>query len=374
MQLPLKNFATLVADMSAAVQVVGSQLVDVSVGSVLRAVIEANASLALWMQWLIMLVLSLTRASTSSGADLDTWMADFGLTRLPGVAATGTVTFARITSGLQAVVPVGAIIRSTDGTVSAAVIQDTTRADWSASAAGYVLAASAASADYPVAAVMPGIAGNVLAGSLNQLSTAIPGVDSVNNALALQGGTDAESDILFRNRFQSYINSRSRATLSAVNFAVSSVQPGLKFVVVENQDVNGQAHVGNFVVTVDDGSGAPPGSLLAAVYSAVDAIRPVGTTFAVLPPQVTPAAVALTLQIQPGSNAAAISSAVASQITAWVQALSIGASLPVSRIAGLAYATDPAVANVTLISINGGPYDLVPPANGVVRLATLVVN
>ena len=213
-----------------------------------------------------------------------------------------------------------------------------------------------------------------MAGSLNQLSTAIPGVDSVNNALALQGGTDAESDIMFRYRFQLYINSRSRATLTAVSFAVSSVQPGLKFVVVENQDVDGQAHVGNFVVTVDDGSGAPPGSLLAAIYSAVDAVRPVGTTFAVLPPQVVPAAVVLTLQIQPGSNATAISSAVTSQITAWVQGLSIGASLPVSRIAGLAYATDPAVANVTLISINGGPYDLVPPANGVVRLATLVVN
>ena len=99
MQLPLKNFATLVADMSATVQGVGSQLVDVSVGSVLRAVIEANASLALWMQWLIMLVLSLTRASTSSGSDLDSWMADYGLTRLPGVAATGSVTFARITAG-----------------------------------------------------------------------------------------------------------------------------------------------------------------------------------------------------------------------------------------------------------------------------------
>ena len=374
MQLPLKNFATLVADMSAAVQVVGSQLVDVSIGSVLRAVIEANASLALWMQWLIMLVLSLTRASTSSAADLDTWMADFGLARLPGVAATGMVTFARITSGLQAIVPVGAVVRSADGTVSATVIQDTTRADWIASAAGYVLAASAASADYPVVAATPGIVGNVLAGSLNQLSTAIPGVDSVNNALALQGGTDAESDILFRNRFQMYINSRSQATLEAINFAVSSVRPGLKFVVVENQDTDGQVHIGNFVVTVDDGSGTPPGSLLAAVYSAVDAVRPVGTTFAVLPPQVVPASVVLTLQVQPGSNAAAIFSAVASQITAWVQALSIGASLPVSRIAGLAYATDPAVANVTLISINGSPYDLVPPANGVVRLATLVVN
>ena len=374
MQLPLKNFASLVADMSAAVQVAGSQLIDVSVGSVLRAVIEANASLALWMQWLIMLVLSMTRASTSSGADLDTWMADFGLARLSGVAATGTVTFTRITPGVQAIVPAGATVRSADGTVSAAVVQDTTRADWSASAAGYVLTATAVSADYPVAATTPGVIGNVLAGSLNQLTTAIPGVDSVANAVALQGGTDAESDALLRERFQAYINSRSKATLGAVEFAVSSVQPDLKYVVAENQDASGQVHVGNFVVTVDDGSGTPPGSLLAEIYSAVDAVRPVGTTFAVLPPQVVPAAVALTLQTQPGSDSSGVSAAVSAQITAWVQALGIGASLPVSRIAGLAYATDPAVVNVTLISINGGPYDLAPPANGVVRLAVLVVN
>lgn len=374
MQLPLKNFATLVADMSATVQGVGSQLIDVSVGSVLRAVIEANASLALWMQWLIMLVLSLTRASTSNGADLDSWMADYGLARLPGVAATGLATFARITAGLQAVVPAGATVRTSDGTISATVVRDTTRADWSAVAGGYVMAAAARSADYPVAVTVSGSAGNVLAGSLSQLSTAIPGVDSVSNAAGLQGGTDAESDLLFRSRFQLYINSRSRATLQAVRFAVSSVQPGLKFVVADNQDANGQAHVGNFVVSVDDGSGAPPASLLSAVSAAVDAVRPVGTTFAVLPPQVVSAAVVLTLQIQAGSDAAAVSAAVAAQITAWVQGLGIGASLPVSRIAGLAYATDPAVTNVTLVSINAGPYDLVPPANGVVRLATLVVN
>ena len=374
MQLPLKNFTMLVSDMSAAVQGVGSQLVDVSVGSVLRAVIEANASLALWMQWLIMLVLSLTRASTSNGVDLDSWMADYGLTRLPGVAATGVVTFSRITPGMQAVVLVGATVGTSDGTISAAVVQDKTRVDWSATAGGYVMPASALSADYPVAATASGSAGNVLAGSLSQLTTAIPGVDGVSNAAPLQGGTDAEGDAPLRARFQLYVNSRSRATMQAVQYAVSSVQPGLKFVVAGNQDADGRAHVGNFVVTVDDGSGAPPASLLSAVYSSVDAVRAVGTTFAVLPPLVVTADVVLTLQLQPGSNTASVSAAVSSRIMTWVQGLGIGASLPVSRIAGLAYATDPAVTNVTLISINAGPYDLTPPANGVVRLASLVVN
>ena len=83
MQLPLQTFSTLVANAAAAVQGSARQLVDLTIGSTLRAVLEANASLALWMQWLILLVLRTTRAATSTGADLDTWVADFGLARLP---------------------------------------------------------------------------------------------------------------------------------------------------------------------------------------------------------------------------------------------------------------------------------------------------
>ena len=97
MQLSLQNFTTLVQYMAAAVEASAAQLLDLTVGSTLRAVLEANASVALWMQWLILLVLRTTRAATSNGADLDSWMADFSLSRLPAVAATGTVIFSRFT-------------------------------------------------------------------------------------------------------------------------------------------------------------------------------------------------------------------------------------------------------------------------------------
>ena len=71
MILPLQTFTTLVQNMAAGVQGSAAQLIDLSVGSVLRALLEACASVALWMQWLILQVLSMTRAATSSGADLD---------------------------------------------------------------------------------------------------------------------------------------------------------------------------------------------------------------------------------------------------------------------------------------------------------------
>ena len=85
--------------MAAAVEASATQLLDLTVGSTLRAVLEANASIGLWMQWLILQVLRTTRAATSNGADLDSWMADLTLTRLPAVAATGTVTLLTVHTG-----------------------------------------------------------------------------------------------------------------------------------------------------------------------------------------------------------------------------------------------------------------------------------
>src|ERR1700735_3160295 len=100
MNLSLNGFTQLIEDMSAALQSPATELVDVSVGSVVRAIFEANASVALWIQWLILQVLQTTRASTSAGADLDSWMLDFGLGRLPATPSAGIVTFSRFAPNL----------------------------------------------------------------------------------------------------------------------------------------------------------------------------------------------------------------------------------------------------------------------------------
>ena len=136
MQLSLQTFSTLVQNMAAAVQGASNQLLDLTVGSTLRAVLEANASVALWMQWLILQVLRMTRAATSSGADLDSWMADFSLMRLPAVAATGLVTFSRFSPTMAALVPVGALVRTADGTQTFRVTEDTANVAWDPSSNG----------------------------------------------------------------------------------------------------------------------------------------------------------------------------------------------------------------------------------------------
>ena len=372
MQLQLRTFDTIVASAAAAVQGAARTVLDLSVGSVLRAVLEANAALGLWLQWLILQVLQTTRAATSAGADLDSWVADYGLARLPASAATGTATFARFAPVTAALIPVGILVRTSDGSQGFTVAADATNAAWSAAQAGYVLAAGVASVSVPVVAAVAGSAGNVQAGAIGLIAAAVPGVDTVTNAMPTAGGLDAESDVGLRARFAAYIGSLSKATLGAVAYAVASVQQGLQYTIQEN--TNGSRYQpGCFVVTVDNGSGAPPPALLATVAAAIEAVRPVGSLWTVLPPTVSTATIVCSIATGNGSNHATVAAQVAAAITAFVDALPVGAALPWSRLAQVAYDASASVANVTGMLLNGGTADIAPGPAGVVKAGSVTV-
>lgn len=373
MLLPLNGFSALVQQMSAAVQGGAQQLIDLSVGSVLRALLEASASVALWMQWLILQVLSVTRAATSNGADLDTWMADYSLLRLPGAQANGIVTFARYTIGLGTFIPVGTVVRTIDGTQSFAVVASASSVAVNGMT-GYSLPAQLAAIDVPVQAVLAGSAGNVLAGAIGVLNAAIPGVDTVSNAAACAGGFDQESDASFRSRFQAYINSRSLATALALSNAIQAVQQGLRFSIVENQDGSGNAMPGHFVVAVDDGTGVPPAVLLSNVQQAVEQVRPLGSTYAVTPPVVVSATVQMSLETSNPLTKPAVASAVQQAVLAWIAGLPMGGTLAVSKIDALAHGADPSVVSVMGSTINGLAADLSAPVNGVIIARSITVN
>ncbi len=367
MQLQLRDFASLVSQAAAAVQAASRALIDLSVGSVLRAMLEANASIALWLQWLIVQVSSMTRASTSEGADLDSWMADFGMARLPAVAAVGQVRFGRFATTEPALVPAGTLVRTADAGQGFAVTADTGHPAWSAPQGGYVLGVGVGSVLVPVQAEEAGAAGNVLGGVIALIADALPGVDTVSNDNPLAGGLDAEADAALRLRFRDYLASLSRATPVAVGYAVASLRQGLRWHVAE--DVG----TGVFVVTVDDGTGMPAPALLSQAASAIEAVRPVGTSFAVQPPVMTTATVTMSVSAEgvPQVEAAA---AAQQAIVAHIAGLGIGEALRWSRLAQLAYGASPAITNVTAVLLNGGTADLVPGADGVVRPGSVVVS
>jgi len=374
MNLNLRTFDTIVASGAAAVQGAATTVLDLTVGSVLRAILEANAGLGLWLQWLLLLVLQTTRAATSSGSDLDSWMADFSLTRLPAATATGAVTFSRFTAVTASVVPVGTTVTTSDLSQNFTVIADPTNAAWSAAQNGFTLAIGVASVSVAVAAAVAGSAGNVQAGAITLIGAAIPGVDTVVNAAPTVGGMNAETDPALRARFAAYLVSLFKATTAAIGYAVSTVQQGLQYTIQENVTQSGAAQPGCFVVTVNDGSGAPPASLLTAVQIAIEGVRPVGSIWTVVGPTVLTANVGMSIATVPTVSHAAITAQVAGAISAFVDALPVGVTLPWSRLAQVAYDASPSVTNVTGVLVNSATADIVPTPGQVVMAGSVVVS
>jgi uncharacterized phage protein gp47/JayE len=374
MQLSLQSFTSLVQQMAAAVQAAAAPLLDLSIGSTLRAILEATASIALWMQWLILQVLQMTRAATSSGPDLDSWMADFSLNRLPASPASGVVTFSRFNTSVPATIPVGALVRTADGSQTFLVVENTAGTGWNQTQNGYVIGIGVTALDAPVVAATAGTCGNVQAAAISVLASALVGIDSVLNAASFSNGIDAESDYAFRLRFQTFMASLSRATVVAVGYAVTTVQQGLNYTIQENQGPSGAFQLGNFVIVVDDGSGYPSSALLAMVQQSVEAVRPVGSTFCVFAPTVTEVNVSLTITTTDNINVTLLTPAIVGAIDGYINTLPVGAPLPATRIVQLAYSASSSVTNVTGILLNGQPADVVTPPSGVIKVGTVVVS
>lgn len=369
-----KTFSTLVQEQVTAIQAVCATLVNFTIGSILRSIVEANAAVSLWLQGLILQLLATTRASTATAADLDTWMADFGLTRLAAVAASGAVTFSRFTPTNQATVPVGTLVQTADGTEVFAVTVDTANPAYNAGLGAYVIAALTAAVTVPVQASVAGSAGNVSANSITLLTSAMPGIDTVTNAFAFANGLNAESDVSFRARFVNYINSLSKATIAAVGAAIMNVQQGLTYTITENLNYAGSANQGYFYVVVDDGSGAPPSPLLNSVGNAIDLVRPVGSSFGIFAPVLLTANISMTITTDVGYTHATVVSQVAAALAAYVNALPLGATLRYTRLAQIAYDTSPGVINVTVVLLNAGTADLAATAKQIIKAGTVVVS
>lgn len=368
-----KSFTTIVSDMVTAVQGRASALVDFAIGSVLRAFTESVASVVVWLEGLILVLLTTTRASTSSGSDLDSFVADFGLTRLPAQAATGQVTFARFTATMQAVIPVGTTVQTGDGTQQFTVIADSTQAAYNASLNAYVIAAGTSSANATVQAATAGTGGNVVANTITVIAQALTYVDTVTNALAFTNGANAESDPALRSRFVAYIASLSKATKAAILNAVLGLKIGAACALTENYAYNGTYQPGYFYAVVDDGSGSPGSTFLSSAANAIDAVRPFTVQFGVFAPIIITANVSMTATIATGYDPVATKATARTAVLAYLATLSMGQMLPYTRILQIVYDASPGITNITGLTINGGTSDLAATAQQRILAGTVSV-
>lgn len=365
--LTTKNLSTLVSDQVAAIQSAASTLINFTVGSTLRAIVQAGSSVALWLQGLILQLLATTRLATSTGADVDSFLTDFNFFRLGAVQATGLVNYFRATPTIATAVPIGAIVASSDGTQTFSVVADPTNAAYSATFNSYPVAVGVASVLVTVKAVTGGTSANVSAGGISIMQTGVIGIDGVTNPSNFTTGVNAETDPAVKARFQNWMASLFNASESAILFAVASVNQNLQATIIEQP--NGNPKV---LVTVDDGSGAIPAALVNAASVAVNAVRAAGINVGVQAATKLTANVSANIATAAGYVHSTVVGQVALAMTAYINGVGLGNLVSYALLSAAATSV-PGVTDVTNLLLNGLNLDLVPTAQQTYKSGTVSV-
>lgn len=380
-----KSGSTIVSDFAAAAQSASQSPLDFAIGAVLRAIAEATAAVADWLQKLYLFALLVSRLQTSQGTWVDTFCVDFmpavagsvtaalpnGSPRLQATSATGTVTFSRATPQAQAIIPVGTEVATFDNTQVFTVYADSTNSAYSATiipGGAYIVAANVSSLDIPVFALSPGSAANVLAGTITLIRSSLIGIDSVTNAAPFANGLDQETDDQLKTRFKLFIQSLRAGTVPAIQYEISSLQQGMQSVVHENMLPDGMTDDGSITVYVDDGSGSPSSTLVQACARAVDSVRAAGIRPNVIGASTLGATVTMTITTAAGYYHPTIVAAVSNAVAAYINALGLETTLRFTELEHVAYSASTAVTNVSAVTLNNGTSDLVPAMGQTIKV------
>ncbi len=369
MPLNTLDSTTLLQKMAAAVQASASKTINLIVGTVLRAFLEACRDVAMWMQGLVMQLLTASRLSTASNNDVDTFVADFGLTRLAAVASSGAVTFSRTTTTQQATIPAGTQIQTSDGTQAFTVIADTTQAAWNPSQNAYIIPIGTGSITATVQAVNAGTQGNIAANTLTDLMTPIQGVQTVTNASTYSNGVNAETDSALKSRFSLYLSGLRAGIASSVASAIAGLQQGIQYSLTQNQAYNGTTQNGYFYVVINPSTPA----LQTSVSSAINAICPLSVTFGVFAATAVTANVTMTATAASGYTHAQAAANIQTAIQNYILGLGLGVSVYWSELYAVAYGAA-GVQEVTALTLNGGTADLTISAQQAATAGTITVN
>lgn len=190
----------------------------------------------------------------------------------------------------------------------------------------------------PVEALEAGVAGNVGAGTITRLATALNGITGVVNPLAAAGGRDLETDVDLRTRFKLYISDPP----GSGNKADYKIWAKEASILVGDVDVlplwNGAGTVKVYFLRTD--KGIPDGALIALVQAYVDPApagtgagkAPIGATVTVVAPTSVPIDLNVTLTYVAGYDAAAVRAAITVNLQTVLAAVPIAG---VIRIADL---------------------------------------
>lgn len=386
MTIPSKTFPQMVQDMVTQWGSSTGRTPSLTQGSMILAIFESVAAQLDFLQAMAQAITLLSRAATSTGGDLDTWMADFNFARLSATFAVGPVQLLRNTPAAATIsVPAatlnssgvyigGGLVQTVGGAIVYQLIPDATQSSYNATSNSYQFPVGATSITATAQAVSSGSAYNVTVGNLSQLGSQMSGVDAATNTVPISNGVDAETDAAFRARFVLYLSTLAKATKSAILAACQGVQQGLQIATQENVTAAGTPLNGSFTVFVDDGTGHPPQSLLNTVYAAADSVRAFSVQPFVVGPNILTATIVLAVRLAPGYTLGALQTAVVSAVAAVVNQLATNATLFVSAVNAAASSVVGVVAVQSGTTINGFAADLVPPPSYEIRTSATTIT
>jgi uncharacterized phage protein gp47/JayE len=210
---------------------------DASIGSPVRSILDVVAE-AVAEAYADQYILSYQyNIYSKSGADLDNYVSQFGFTRLPGVRATGSVTFSRTSPATTDIyIPAGTQVSDSN-----------TPPDLFNTLTPVILAQGTTSCSVPIQAMVAGTGGNVAASTIVHCSNNLAGFSSLTNPSGLTGGSDPESDDQLRGRF-----------LATVFRNMAGTEPMFLGVALEDPDVTKANVIGaqktyNEIIQIVDG-------------------------------------------------------------------------------------------------------------------------
>lgn len=369
-QIPTLSFSEFVSNLVALWAANTGADPSLSAGDPLLAIFQSMSSQFIFLESVATQLAALTRAQTSTGANLDTWMAQFSFTRLPAVAPVGSITLTALSAhSTNTTVPLTTIVQTAGGSIQYQLVADTTQAAYSSALNAYVLPAGQTSITATAQSIQPGTAYNVQANQLTQFAASVPGIDLVTNPDPILNGVNAESDSAFRARFVLYFESLREATIPAVEAAIESVQAGIQYVVVPNEQLDGTPQYGYFYATIWPYTDA----LQASVYTAVAAVVALGIQFNIYSATEVQVSVTVNITVAAGYVVADVQTAVQNAVLDFIGSLELGQNLYWSQLYAVVYAVA-GVQDASALLIDGSNADIIATPQHIIQPSTVTVT
>ena len=374
MPLQLSSFDDLVNVMTSMLAS-NSPITKFSSGSVALALIQASAACGVSIEQYIAYIYATERLTTCVGLDVDTYINDYGMKRLPAASASLTITATRVLTTTELLVyptttTTAALVQTAQNAVQFQVVGDVNQPAWDPVRLAYVFPINTTSIGLTVAALVPGSGGNVASNTVTKVVSGLFGVNTVTNPSQVVNGADQESDVAVKIRFPLYLQSLKTSNTASIQNAILAASPKATFKIIEYLTFAGAAFPSGFTIVVDDGTGAASNVFLNSVTTNVNVTRAAGSQFAVTRPTNVAVNVAVTVSPSSGTSLAVVQTSVVASITSYINGLGVGNTASFGAVANAVQMTT-GVFSYSNLALNGASLDATILTTQLARVGTI---